>query len=113
MHIKLQVTVQDFIETFFAGDFNDIILLGEGIDEPDLSRPVSQLANGVACVVLPPRNGERGRVPVAVWLGGGHVQESPRWTHERLCACLRINVRFWLLSNKAYTRVSHCILSQR
>ena len=70
-------------------------MLGQRVDDSNLSCLLGKCTDAVAGLVLPPRNGEVG-VPVAVGICGWDVEEATLWAHELLRTSLGVDESFWL-----------------
>ena len=95
MHVFVSVTVQNLVQTLFRGDLDCVVVLGERIDDANKASALRQIADAVACLVLPPGHGEV-RLPFRARVDGRHVQESTLRAHVFNSTGLWVHVSAWL-----------------
>ena len=70
-------------------------MLGQRVDDSNLSCLLGKRTDAEAGLILPPRNSEIG-VPVTVGICGRDVEEATLWAHELLGTSLGVDESFWL-----------------
>ena len=78
MLVELQVPVQDLIHCLFAANFNNVVSLGQLVENSDFSGLLTQSTDAERGVT-PPRRLEAGGVPVRIWHQRRDVEVSPHW----------------------------------
>ena len=89
MLVDLLVPVEDFIEGFLLADFNDIVIFGQKVDNPDLPCFLSKSSN-TSALFLPPRRLEI-VFPSGIWLQRRNVQVPALRTEVPEDICLSVD----------------------
>eukprot|EP00997_Jenningsia_sp_PLL12_P006924 NODE_3507_length_766_cov_69.093445_g2934_i0.p1 GENE.NODE_3507_length_766_cov_69.093445_g2934_i0~~NODE_3507_length_766_cov_69.093445_g2934_i0.p1 ORF type:complete len:170 (-),score=3.22 NODE_3507_length_766_cov_69.093445_g2934_i0:197-706(-) len=77
MLVDLDISIQNLIQRLFRTDLQNIIILRQKVDNPQIPRFLRQRADAPG-LVLPPGQGEI-VAPGGVWLEGRDVQVAPCW----------------------------------
>ena len=79
MLIQLHVTVQNLIQSLLTADLDNVVVLGDHVNDSQFPRLFGQLADAQPDV-FPPGQGEAGGVPLAVRDHGRDVQVTAHRT---------------------------------